>query len=271
MKKIVSLLLLASIAASGVSCKFIKKKFGKSEEVVVDSTAVSEGEFAEEGSSDLSDAELLSDSSSTNTIDASNDALASSETKTTEETTKAVETSAAPAPAKSEKKVAKVEPKPVAAKPSTTAAKAKTSTANTSSNSSVANAPRRRSASIYDGVNDQEERAIIRRAEGYNDAYYVDDYNGSNQEYERHYKKASELDGSKDYIIPASGYADGRQVGATNGVRKALPSTPAHSQPNAKSSTMPSNNGASANGQIGTVPTKVDQKPKTANDIIQKK
>lgn len=275
MKKIFVLLLIASIAASSVSCKFIKKKFGKQEEVVADSTSVGEGEFADDGSSsDFSDAELLSDSSMTTTSDAGTDALSSTDTKTAEEAAKPAETTPAPAPAKAEKQVAKAEPKPAATpakSTATTSAKAKTS-ANTATAATATTTPtRRRSGSIYDGVNDQEERAIIRRAEGYNDAYYVDDYNGSNSEYERHYKKASELDGSKDYIVPASGYADGRQTGPARGPKKALPSAPAHSQPAAKAANAGNANNASANGQIGTVPTKVDQKPKTANEIIQKK
>ncbi len=274
MKKIISLLLLASIAASGVSCKFIKKKFGKQEEVVADSTSVGEGEFAEDGaSSEYTDAELLSDSSTTPSSDSGTDALTSAETKTGEEAVKPSQTTSAPAPAKAEKGVAKAEPKPAtpAKNAPAPAVKNKTNTASNASASTTNSNTRRRSASIYDGVNDQEERAIIRRAEGYNDAYYVDDYNGSNSEYERHYKKASELDGSKDYIVPASGYADGRQTGATRSAKKALPSTPQHSQPTTKSASTTTNNSNSANGQIGTVPTKVEQKPKTANEIIQKK
>ncbi len=274
MKKIFVLLLIASIAASGVSCKFIKKKFGKQEEVVADSTSVGEGEFVEDGSSsDFTDAELLSDSSTSTSTDAGTDALTSADTKSSEEADKPAETTPAPAPAKTEKQVAKVESKPAATPVKSTAtatAKAKTS-ANTATATTATTTPRHRSGSIYDGINDQEERAIIRRAEGYNDAYYVDDYNGSNSEYERHYKKASELDGSKDYIIPASGYADGRQTGSARGPKKALPNTPAHSQPAAKASNATNANNASANGQIGTVPTKVEQKPKTANEIIQKK
>ncbi len=274
MKKIFVLLLIASIAASGVSCKFIKKKFGKQEEVVADSTSVGEGEFVDDGSSsDFSDAELLADSSTSTSTDAGTDALTSADTKSSEEAEKSAETAPAPAPAKTEKQVAKAEPKPAASPAKSTAtatAKAKTSS-NTATAATATTTPRRRSGSIYDGVNDQEERAIIRRAEGYNDAYYVDDYNGSNSEYERHYKKASELDGSKDYIVPASGYADGRQTGPARGPKKALPNTPAHSQPAAKASNATNANNASANGQIGTVPTKVEQKPKTANEIIQKK
>lgn len=275
MKKIISLILIASIAASGLSCKFIKKKFGKKEEVVTDSTSVGEGEFADDGSTtDYTDAELLSDSSTTSSTDASStDALASSDSKTTEESAKAAETTPAPAPAKTEKVVAKAETKSnsTPAKTTTTAVVKNKSNAAANTNSTASNTNvRRRSASIYDGINDQEERAIIRRAEGYNDAYYVDDYNGSNREYERHYKKASELDGSKDYIVPASGYADGRQTGVAKGPRKSLPTTPEHNQPATKTVTN-SANAASANGQIGTVPTKVDQKPKTANEIIQKK
>jgi len=272
MKKIFVLLLIASIAASNVSCKFIKKKFGKQEEVVADSTSVGEGEFADDGSSsDFSDAELLSDSTTTTTTDAGTDALSSTDTKIAEESAKPAETT--PAPAKAEKKVVKAEPKPAATpakNTATTSSKAKTS-ANTATAATATTTTRRRSGSIYDGVNDQEERAIIRRAEGYNDAYYVDDYNGSNSEYERHYKKASELDGSKDYIVPASGYADGRQTGPARGPKRSLPNTPAHSQPAAKAANTGNANNASANGQIGTVPTKVDQKPKTANEIIQKK
>lgn len=71
------------------------------------------------------------------------------------------------------------------------------------------------SASIYDGVNDQEERYVVRKAEGYNDAYYVDDYNGSNKFYEDHYKKASKLEKpAAEYIdksinLPSNSYAKG--------------------------------------------------------------
>ena len=71
------------------------------------------------------------------------------------------------------------------------------------------------SRSIYDGVNDQEERYVVRKAEGYNDAYYIDDYNGTNKFYEEHYKKASTLDKpAESYIdksmnLPSASYAKG--------------------------------------------------------------
>jgi hypothetical protein len=71
------------------------------------------------------------------------------------------------------------------------------------------------SYSIYDGINDQEERYVVRKAEGYNDAYYIDDYNGTNKFYEEHYKKASKLEKPMaDYIdksmnLPSNAYANG--------------------------------------------------------------
>jgi hypothetical protein len=268
MKKIVALLLIASIAGSGVSCKFIKKKFGKKEAVVTDSTSVGEGEFADDGaSSELSDADLLSDTSTTSS--ASNSSSASTDALATNSSEATTETKATPA---------KEETKPVAKTVTTTSTKSvatspKAKGTTTNSNALVApQAPTRhggRSSSIYDGINDQEERAIIRRAEGYNDAGYVDDYNGSNQAYEQHYKKASELDGGTNYIVPASGYADGRQPNISK-KGKTLPNTPSHAEPIARPADA-KNNAGSGTSQIGTVPTKVDQKPKSANDIIQKK
>lgn len=259
MKKIVSLLLIAFCFSTVLSCKFIKKKFGKKEEVVVDSTLTSDGEFADGSTSDLSDADLLSDSStgSSSQAGSSTDALAASSGESNSNTshagTKENANQAAHATAK---------------------AAAKSGKSMNNSNALVAPDPpqrphKGRSASIYDGINDQEERAVIRRAEGYIDGGYVDDYNGSNRSYEQHYKKASELDGSSDYIVPASGYADGHQASMPRR-GKALPNTPSHSQPVARPSDAKAN-GGSGNGQIGTVPTKVDQKPKSANDIIQKK
>jgi hypothetical protein len=71
------------------------------------------------------------------------------------------------------------------------------------------------SSSIYDGVNDQEERYVVRKAEGYNDAYYIDDYNGTNKFYEEHYKKASKLEKpvseyvDKSMNLPTSAYTKG--------------------------------------------------------------
>ena len=71
------------------------------------------------------------------------------------------------------------------------------------------------SRSIYDGINDQEERYVVRKAEGYNDAYYIDDYNGSNKFYEEHYKKASTLEKpAEQYIdksmnLPTTAYTKG--------------------------------------------------------------
>ncbi len=71
------------------------------------------------------------------------------------------------------------------------------------------------SRSIYDGINDQQERYVVRKAEGYNDAYYIDDYNGTNKFYEDHYKKASTLEKPEaEYIdhsinLPSASYAKG--------------------------------------------------------------
>ena len=82
-------------------------------------------------------------------------------------------------------------------------------------NSSTAKHHRGGSYSIYDGINDQEERYVVRKAEGYNDAYYIDDYNGSNKFYEDHYKKASTLEKPEaEYIdksinLPTAAYANG--------------------------------------------------------------
>ncbi len=84
-----------------------------------------------------------------------------------------------------------------------------------SSNAKYSNRQRVASYSIYDGINDQEERYVVRKAEGYNDAYYIDDYNGSNKFYEEHYKKASKLEKPEaEYIdksinLPTSAYASG--------------------------------------------------------------
>ncbi|MEN9523019.1 MAG: hypothetical protein RL065_1396 [Bacteroidota bacterium] len=127
------------------------------------------------------------------------------------------------------------------------------------------------SSSIYDGVNDQEERYVIRKAEGYNDAYYIDDYNGTNKFYEDHYKNASKLDKpiesyiDKSMNLPSSAYAKGvTQKSVDASMPKPIVEEP-------KKNEVPK---ASGTGSIG-IPKKTSttklEKPKNAQEMLNKK
>ncbi|MEY2830515.1 MAG: hypothetical protein RIQ33_2373 [Bacteroidota bacterium] len=127
------------------------------------------------------------------------------------------------------------------------------------------------SSSIYDGINDQEERYVVRKAEGYNDAYYIDDYNGTNKFYEEHYKKASKLEKpiteyiDKSMNLPTSAYAKGvtqKSVDAT------IPK-PVVVETKAKVE-EPKGGGTGSIGIPKKPNTKVE-KPKNAQEMLNKK
>ncbi len=271
-----ALIMLAFTVLVGLgSCKFIKEKFSKNKEITpIDSTesGLADGGLGES----TTDTSFLSSTSGNVDTSLNTTTAATNSESSTESTSSASSGSSTTASAAPDNGHAKT-----AAKSSSTSSSTNSSTSIASTTSSKKTTvaeideasktkKRRVSTSIYDGINDQEERMVIRKAEGYNDYYYVDDYNGSNTEYENHYKLASKLDGSKDYVVPASGSAS-RQAAPVAAKAKPQPAPQPQPAPEAPRPEVKK----TSESHIGDVPKKVatpnTDKPKSASDIIKKK
>jgi len=267
-----ALLLLAVTLVFGLgSCKFIKEKFSKKKEIVkVDSL---DADLSESAYSDLSsDTGLMANTFDTTANVTATESASSVSVTSTDNSKDAVTSSNSQETSKSSSKSsnAKVgntvsndnQSKSISAKEKKTVADV----------DNASKGKRRISTSIYDGINDQAERMIIRKAEGYNDYYYVDDYDGSNAEYEKHYKLASKIDGSKDYVIPASGSSS--SIAKPVAKNKPQPSF----EPQKVAEVAKPEPKKVSESHIGDIPRKAattqpagSEKPNSANDIIKKK
>jgi hypothetical protein len=216
-KIISSIILIGLCTFSITSCKYLKQKFAKNKEVVQDSFLMSLNEGALDTSLIVANENKVVDNvePATNTTitetPASNTITASTNTNSNT-VTEVVK----PIAAKPVTNIAQPAAKPIttnkiissvpannsvaAATANNTASKKSNANTQTASNTVSNTTGRRYSTSIYDGINDEEERMIVRKAEGYVDVTYIDDYNGSNADYEKRYMSASDL--GKNYSTP---------------------------------------------------------------------